>query len=38
MYAILKPKYKKIFPRTPSENYIEGKQCPELQEFAIRLC
>ncbi len=28
---------KKFFPRTPSENYIPGKQCPKLQECAIRL-
>jgi hypothetical protein len=33
MYAILKPKYKKFFPRTPSENYFAGKQCPKLQEY-----
>jgi hypothetical protein len=28
---------KKFFPRTPSEKYIPGKQCPKLQECAIRL-
>jgi hypothetical protein len=28
---------KKLFPRTPSEKYIPGKQCPKLQECAIRL-
>jgi hypothetical protein len=28
---------KKFFPRTPSEKYIPGKQCPKLQEYAIRL-
>jgi hypothetical protein len=29
--------YKKFFPTTPSEKYIPGKQCPKLQEYAIRL-
>jgi hypothetical protein len=37
MYAFLKPKLKNVFPRTPPEKYIPGKQCPKLQEYAIRL-
>jgi hypothetical protein len=37
MYAILKPKYKNILPTTPSDKNIPGKQCPKLQEYAIRL-
>jgi hypothetical protein len=39
MYTFLKLKYKKkkLFPRTPSEKYIPGKQCPKLQDCAIRL-
>jgi hypothetical protein len=28
---------KKFFPRTLSEKYIPGKQCPKLQEYAIRI-
>jgi hypothetical protein len=28
---------KNFFPRTPSEKYIPGKQCPKLQENAIKL-
>jgi hypothetical protein len=29
--------FKKSFPRGPSENYIAGKQCQKLQEYAIGL-
>jgi hypothetical protein len=37
MYAFLNSNKKNFFPRTPSEKYIPGKQCPKLQEYAIRL-
>ncbi len=35
--CLFKTQIKNFFPGIPSEKYIPGKQCPKLQEYAIRL-